>query len=575
VITDRVARSTANTVRGHASPHDWRIVAPWYRWALADGSEPERAANATRPAFHKFVTTDFITDFLDDPQRSVVFDEAHDVLQRIDVIPSSELEDEEGRRRSIATRRSVPTQSRKLFLAAHQRFYLVAIGLHCERPGFPMVDPAHVADVGFVIRRRRATVPDALVPQGRALVHELNAARATARVRFQLDSAQQRSRLLHPFRATDRARVVSPRAATVAAAKEVELARRRLQTWAAVNSIEHRTEGWVATGEGSFGTWVPMPDAPEELIERSYPMRHLRAAPGDPDHAAHDGTIYYAVVPTASDEVTERGVNRFNELDTYEIAVHARPDQGACPGRLTWSEPSRTFRLASFFDPAGSAQRPIEIRLPDFAELEASGAMPSVRMTAPPDSSLDFSKFGEIPTAGRRGAGEEICFFSIPLITIIAMFVLNLFLPVVMFVFQLWWMLKLKFCIPPSIEFEADLALELDVEPPELEFMADIDIDVIPGTDPAAIADVLKNIFNPPPNPPFDPDDPDHTRPLDPVPADWQVGEHLLGDPLFTNNALFQLALRNGYGKAADAAPDYTSTLVYTTPVRREEVVHP
>ncbi len=41
-------------------------------------------------------------------------------------------------------------------------------------------------------------------------------------------------------------------------------------------------------------------------------------------------------------------------------------------------------------------------------------------MTQPAGSSLDFSKFGDIPTKGKTGGPEQICFFSIPLITIIA-----------------------------------------------------------------------------------------------------------------------------------------------------------
>jgi hypothetical protein len=552
---------------GHPG-HDWRIVAPWYRWVLADGSQPERAAEAGRPAFHKFVTTGFMTDFLRDPQRSVVFDPAVDVLQRVTAIPDVELFDDHRRQKRIATTRLEPdpTGTRKLFLTAHQRFYLVAVGLHCDRAGFPMVDPANVAEVGFVIRRRRASVPPTLVPAATQLVRELRLARATAQVRFGLDAAVQRSRVLHPFRSTERRHVVRPRAASIAAAQEAELARRKLRTWAHASSIEHTTEGWVTAAEGSFGGWHAMPDEPEELIERGYLMRLLRPNPDDPDHAAHNGTIYYAVVPTASDEVSEQGVNRFNELERYEIRVYARTRHGDCPGELVWSQPSSPFRIASFFDPQGCAQRPLEVRLPDFKQLEASDAMPSVRMTAPPGSSLDFSKFGDIPTKGKTRAGEEICFFSIPLITIIALFVLNLFLPIVLFIFQLWWMLKLKFCIPPSTDLEADLAAALDVQPPQLESMADVDIDVRPSTDPAKIAETLKSIFDPPADPT-----------LDSVPDDWKVGTRLLGRtaPPFTNNALFHVALRNGYGKSADAAPVYSAGVTYTTPVRRDEVVHP
>lgn len=545
-----------------ARRHDWRIVAPWYRWERADGLEPERAADAGRPVLHKFVSTDFVGDYLGDPQRSVAFDAAVDVHQQVEKIPAAELGAADGRLRSLSTRRLVPSDTRKLFLPAHQRFYLVAVGIHCDRPGFPKVDPDAVDEVGFVVRRHRVAVPTGERTRGAALVKELTRARAVAGSRHQLDAAKERSRLLHPFKAKSRSRVVSAGAATVAAYREVELARRRLRVWADAVGVEHRTEGWMPAGEGSFGEWVAIADEPEEVIERRYPMRLLSPAPDDPDHAAHDGTIFYASVPTASDEVTADGVNRFNELDSYEIRVFARVDCGDCPGPLVWSAPTRMFRLASFFDPTGSAQRPTEVRLPDFAELEATAAMPSVRMTSPAGSSLEFSKFGDIPTKGKVGAGEEICFFSIPLITIVALFVLNLFLPVVIIVFQLWWMLKLKFCIPPSISFEADLAAELDVEPPQLELVAELDIDVLPGVNQTALAGVLAGIFNPPTDPE-----------LDFVPPSWQMGDELVDG--FTNDPLVKLAVRQGYGSSADGAPTFTAPLAYTSRVRRDEVVHP
>ena len=36
-----------------------------------------------------------------------------------------------------------------------------------------------------------------------------------------------------------------------------------------------------------------------------------------------------------------------------------------------------------------------------------------------------------------------------------AFFLFQLFLPIVIFAFQLWWMLALRFCFPPSISFTA------------------------------------------------------------------------------------------------------------------------
>lgn len=552
--------------------HDWRIVAPWYRWELADGSDPEREVGAGRPAFHKFVSTDFVEDFLRDPQRSVVFDGAVDVAQRVVPVPDDELYDGD-KQKWIATTRLAPDPSgtRKLFLAAHQRFYLVAVGLHCDRAGFPRVDPAHVAEVGFVVRRRRVHVPARLAAEAAALTHDVRLARATADVRHGLGVAAERSRLLHPFRSPSRHRVPVPGPAALAAAREVELAHRKLRTWALANDLEQTTEGWVPLGVGSFGSWVPMPDEPEELIERSYPMRLLRPNPLDPEHAAHDGTIYYAAAPTGSDEVSDRGAARFTELDTYEIRVYARQQGDRCPGSLVWSEPSEPYRLASFFDPTGSAQRPQEIRLPDFKELEASDALPSVRMTQPAGSSLQFSATGGVPKKGVVGATEQICFFSIPLITIIALFVLNLFLPIVLLVFQLWWMLKLKFCLPPSIAVEAELELALDVEPGKLSAQLDVDVDVLPGTDPAALTQALVRAFDPPS------DDDLEDLGLEKVPLDHRFAQNLLGGatPAFTGNAFLQLALRRGYGHADDPAPTYGSDVTWTGPVRREDVVHP
>jgi len=57
----------------------------------------------------------------------------------------------------------------------------------------------------------------------------------------------------------------------------------------------------------------------------------------------------------------------------------------------------------------------------------------------------------------------EICNFSIPLITIVATFVLELFLPIVVLLFNLFFLLKLKFCFSPNIDLSASVAAELDL----------------------------------------------------------------------------------------------------------------
>jgi len=551
----------STTVRATSS---WRMVAPWYRWDLAAQPDPARAADAGRPVLHKFVTSDFVKDFLADPQRSVVFDPAVDVLQKITQIPGGTVPGKTTRKWIAKTRLTPhPSGTRKLFLPAHQRFYLVAVALHCDQPGFPRVDPDSVAEVGFVVRRRRAKVPAELAVEAAHLVREAKFNESKAGVA----AARERSRILHPFRSAARERVASAPVAMLAAAQQAELDTRRLRTWAVTNGIEQTTEGWTPLGEGSMGAWLPMPDEPEEIVERAYPMRRLAPNPDDPGHAAHDGTIFYAVLPTGSDEVNDRGAGRFNDVDTYEIRVFARTKGGDCPGDLVWSEASQPYRIASFYDPDGCAQRPTEVRLPDFRQLEASDAAPSVRMSAPANSTLRYLKNGKIPSKGNNQGPGQICFFSIPLITIIAFFVLNLFLPVVMFAFQLWWMLKLKFCIPPSIDVEIEVAAALDVQPPAIQAAAGIDVDVLPGTDPAKLVAALKNVFDPP------------TPDLGTLPLEWRVGGHLLdgATPEFAPNALLQVAIRNGYGRATEleASPVFARGVSYTPRVRYDEVVHP
>lgn len=53
------------------------------------------------------------------------------------------------------------------------------------------------------------------------------------------------------------------------------------------------------------------------------------------------------------------------------------------------------------------------------------------------------------------GAGAAICTFAFELFFLVAFFLFLMFLPIVVLAFQLWWMLALRFCIPPSIGFAA------------------------------------------------------------------------------------------------------------------------
>ncbi|MFC4065966.1 hypothetical protein [Actinoplanes subglobosus] len=538
-----------------AKPHHWRLVAPWYRWELRDGGDPDRKAGAGRPALHKYTSTSYVTDFLADPQRSVVFGDV-DEFQRVEAIPHVPLPgDTRKRRRFLATTRLVPTGVRKLFPVAHQRHYVVAAGLHCDEPGFPRVDPACVAEAGFVVRRQRAAIPAGQEGKAAGLLAAVAAAKAD-QTRSAAAAARDRARRLHPFGGA-RDAVRDPVAAAAAARRTLESARRELRVWASSVGVDRRTEAWVPSGDGNFGQWVPIADEPDELVERRYPLRLLTPPADDPDHAARQGTIFWGTVPAASAEVARDGSARFGELATYEIRVFARMrcDCG-CPGPLVWSAPSEPYRLASFHDPDGCAQRPVELRMPDFAHLEASNARPSVKVSTPAGSSFDFAEDGTVPTSGGQRTGpEEICFFGIPLITIVAMFVLKIFLPILTLIFGLFWMLKLKFCIPPSADLEADLNAELDVVPGGIQasLKVDVDIDLTPGVDQAALEGALRGGLN--------------------------IRQPGLGTKLtdrYTNDPMCELLAGEGFGvEAGEPFPVFGTDPVFTTPVRRDEVVHP
>jgi hypothetical protein len=101
--------------------------------------------------------------------------------------------------------------------------------------------------------------------------------------------------------------------------------------------------------------------------------------------------------------------------------------------------------------------------MPDLKALAAQaasmpvGAGAGVKFVTPKDSMLQFSVDGDGKAQSRGLGGPAICGFAIPLITIVATFVLRLFLPIVVFLFGLWWMLRLRFCIPPVLQADTSL----------------------------------------------------------------------------------------------------------------------
>jgi hypothetical protein len=493
--------------------HDWLLVAPWYRWPQQD-HDLHLPPRKTRPVLQKYEDPKFVDAFLADPQRSLkwnpddwVYELAALTARTVTSGPLAGKVAESSVKRNgrfekyLATRTSI----RKLFLDAHRRFYLVVCELHCEVPGFPRAKTDEVCQAGFVVRRRYTSYPESAEPEAAAILKELSVLQVKLAKLERVPAAK---------RVTKSWERLLP-AKTNGAAKseklelELQIARQRkqLRRWAAKHNVSPAGLGWLPSERQHVGSWQVVEDEPEIVLEDVFPLFPLLPRPDEPDHAGQGTTIYFGVVPTASSDHDQSGGPRFDDRHLYEIRCFVRRHKSSCPrtrqpndcnGRLYWSAPTEPFRLAPHFDPVGSAHRPVNIRLPDFPSLAAAaasrpvGALSPVAMSQPDRSSLKFGD-GVPPTSGSVGGGQ-ICFLAIPLITIVAWFVLNIFLPIVVLLFGLWFLLRLKLCIPPSLEVQAAVNAQLAVDG-QLALAAagglDVDIDAGGGFDPSILNDKL------------------------------------------------------------------------------------
>lgn len=481
------------------SNHPWMLVGPWYRWG-----EPgvKASGRRSRPAIEKYVTSDFVNRFLAEPQRSVKYqdkDFVHEVVA--------------GSRFSLsgtAYRKAEP-ECRKLFLDTHSRFYLVVAELHCDAAGFPSVDRDQVCEAGMVVRRRKPRVAPEIFDDFVALL-EKNAQNRAKILGLRGVSRARRPGSFERIRAAlegDR----DARTAKLLAEHAQGLA--ELESFATEHGVRLAHQGWIPSEHQGVGSWVDVDETPQALTEAVYPLYPLIPDSEDQGHSARRRTVYFGVVPTFSSDTDELGNPCYDDHSLYQIRCFVRRHKEGCPktsapgdcsGELVWSRSTEKYRLAAPLDLDGTANRPVNIQLPDLAALEAqsedfpSGA--NVRMQSPANSSLPFTLDGkDIPGMTSDGpGGAQICFFALPLITIVANFVLRLFLPILVLVFQLWFLLKLKLCIPPSLSLGGGANLDLAVAGTlGLAIDLDVDIDVdfmdehLPGLTVADIdADLIK-----------------------------------------------------------------------------------
>jgi hypothetical protein len=146
-------------------------------------------------------------------------------------------------------------------------------------------------------------------------------------------------------------------------------------------------------------------------------------------------------------------LRRFDESDRrYYLQGFIRvkrPD--GCPPQLVWSIPSADFAIAPWYENADVA--PIQVTLPNLLDPDQIRKLkPSVAFSVPSNlfnhlngMNLQDLLDGKKPSSSSV-ALDWICSFNIPIITLCAFIVLNIFLQLLNFIFQ--WLLFIKICIP-------------------------------------------------------------------------------------------------------------------------------
>ena len=184
-------------------------------------------------------------------------------------------------------------------------------------------------------------------------------------------------------------------------------------------------------------------DAPATAMIESWPALSATAA-----------SALRAALSTAVRErfaAVNGNLGRYDEPGAeYALRAFVRlKADAACPARTLWSGYSEAFVIAPWYEGAGAP--PAKIALPDpFDRALLRSLKPNVAFVVPPalqgllacnpKDLVDGKKCDSPMTIG------WICSFSIPIITICAFIVLNIFLSLFDLIFQ--WMAFIKICIP-------------------------------------------------------------------------------------------------------------------------------
>ncbi|MBL8350603.1 MAG: hypothetical protein JNL87_09830 [Burkholderiaceae bacterium] len=128
--------------------------------------------------------------------------------------------------------------------------------------------------------------------------------------------------------------------------------------------------------------------------------------------------------------------------------VRLKSECGQAP-RTVWSEDSEPFGIAAWYEGAGAP--PVQIPLPDASDRSLLKQLkPNVAFVVPPSMQNLLSGKTKDLMEGKGSVGTAglswICGFNIPIITICAFIVLNIFLTLFNLIFG--WLFFIKICIP-------------------------------------------------------------------------------------------------------------------------------
>lgn len=450
--------------------HALELVSPWYLWKdvqrRPDTPEENLLGRGSKPTFQKYDNGDMVNAFLKDPEGSLEWDPEDDVCSEL---ADSDPKDKKNRIlftrmfKRLVTRKVDGAEQRKLFLPNHNRFYLVVCEIHCDIPGFPSAKREDICEAFFVIRRRQgqrgregfrtwAWVPDLLIKRmGRWVA---------------IPNEKEETRASHPIDATNRLYPLIPDPKV-----KDHAGRGRVIFFGVVPTSSDET---TPKGTARF-------DDKSDYEIRCVVRRHRPDCPKK-DPCVCCGDLFYSE-PTDCYRLashfdlvgtSQRPVN-VQLPDLGQIAAQMNPTKGEHEEDLKLiaagekpKKPPRNFAPFGFLATPPSPddeEGPLD-QLPDMPE--APEPDPDKPPPPPPEtedikSNLHFNTVTveklalkdmtlpvkmTFPKKGGAKTDSDNCFLAIPLVMIVALFLLKLIMMIVCFLFGLFFMLMLKICIP-------------------------------------------------------------------------------------------------------------------------------